>query len=117
MGVVLVQCGVMARSGYRAGDRQVNVWLSKALHGQVRAGAAAAGVSMQEWMVAAVREKVMRNADAGVGAGGGRSAVPDGCGSGGVSGGDGVADPFELPADESGSVTRLWDVFADEVAG
>lgn len=54
---------VMARSGYRLGQHQVQVWVSLALRGQMRRAAAEAELSLQEWMVEAFREKLMRDAE------------------------------------------------------
>lgn len=55
------------------------------MHAQVKAGAAVAGVSMNEWLVEAIREKVTRDGD-GVVSG-------DGCVAASGGGFDGV-DPF-----------------------
>lgn len=63
----------------------MSVVVGGALHAQVKAGAAVAGVSMNEWLVEAIREKVTRDGD-GVVSG-------DGCVAASGGGFDGV-DPF-----------------------
>lgn len=63
-----------------------------ALYGQLRVSAGRGGVSLQDWLVEAVREKVGRDGAGGVGAGVGVSASSvsggSGCSGGGVGGGD-----------------------------
>ena len=63
----------------------MSVVVGGVLHAQVKAGAAVAGVSMNEWLVEAIREKVTRDGD-GVVSG-------DGCVAASGGGFDGV-DPF-----------------------
>lgn len=48
----------MPRAGYRQGEKRVDVWLSKAVHGHVRALAAEVGESMSEWVADLVRREV-----------------------------------------------------------
>lgn len=88
-GVALVQhlCdrACVARNEYRSGLKGIQVWLSMALHGQVRAHAARGGVSMQDWVADAIREKVMRDADGDAGRGVRGAAVADGGGPRDVS--------------------------------
>jgi hypothetical protein len=63
----------------------LSVVVGGVLHAQVKAGAAAVGVSMNEWLVEAIREKVTRDGDGVVSGDGGPSSVGGGF--------DGV-DPF-----------------------
>ena len=87
------------------GRRQLNVVVSLAQHGQVRAAAAALGVSMQEWLVEAVREKVERDGAGEFGAGSGRSVVADVGGS-----------RFDSQRGGEGDVGVVVDPVADAVA-
>jgi hypothetical protein len=81
----------VAGNDYRAGRKTVQVLVSLALHGQVRAGAVRAGVTQQEWLLEAIREKVSRDAG-GAGSGVGRSAASDRSGPRPVPGGGGEGD-------------------------
>lgn len=56
----------MAGNEYRRGKKQLNVLVSLALLGKVRAAAADAGVSVQEWVVGVLRERVAEGECVGV---------------------------------------------------
>lgn len=79
---------VQRRNQYREGLRGVQVWVSPVLHAQVKARAAAGGLSISDFVVDALREKVT-----GDGGRCGRDGVvpvaADGSGSGVVAGGGG----------------------------
>ena len=78
------------------------VVVGAALHAQVKARAAAGGVSMNEWLVEAVRERVDRDGDGVVSGDGGASSVGGGFdgvdpfGVGGGVGGVGSGDESDL---------------------
>jgi len=97
------------RNGYREGLKGVQVWLSLALHGQAKAGAAREGLSLNDWVSEAIREKVMRDADAGTGRGLRVAAVADQRGPRSASGGDGSGAARVGSGDVSGPVTPDWD--------
>ena len=93
----------MQRNGYREGKKQVNVVVSRALHGQMLRLSGEG--SLQAWMVEAFREKVARDGTSvehGAERGPVGSAEPAGewerlvAGTGSVAGGGG-------PADDAGS--------------
>ena len=69
----------MQRNGHRRGRKQVNVVVSAVLHAQVRDAARRVGLSQQEWLVEALREKVSRDA--------GHDRAGDGRDAGAVGGG------------------------------
>lgn len=73
------------------GQRRVDVWVSLVVHGRVREAAAAAGVSMGDWVADVVRERLEVGDGSGVGEGVG---VPVGVSGGGFvfAGGGGGAD-------------------------
>ena len=96
------------RNGYRVGRKGVQVWLSLALYGQLRASAEQGGVSLQDWLVEAVREKVVGGGGVGVGAGGGGFVAADGCGSGPVAFG-GRGDSGGVGAGDAVRVIPDWD--------
>lgn len=108
----------MAGNDYRSGRKRVEMLLPLALHGRVRAAAAADGVSMADWLVEAARKAVGDDErDARPDAG--RAAVsdqrgsrpssgghgPDSSGERSDRGGDPLVDPFD------------WDALEEEQGG
>lgn len=105
---------LVAGNDYRGGRKRVEVLLSLALHGQVRAAAAAEGVSMGDWVTDAIREKVSRDAERGAGRGlrvaaasdvGRPRTVPGVAGSGDAGVG---FDPLAGPIAPAAAVTAVF---------
>lgn len=106
----------MARNDYRVGRKTATVVLPLALHGQMKRAAADAGLSMQEWLVEAAREKVSRDGRGGVGPRSGRDAVAGGGGPGLAAPSGGEADAGVGVGDVAGPLTEGY-VLPESAAG
>ena len=107
---------VQRRNAYREGKKGVQVWLSLALYGQVRANAERTGTSMQDWLTEAIREKVTGDAAGDDRPRAGRPAAADGSRPLDYAGGGGDAAPRERDRDGGQPLVGAQNVsmFADE---